>query len=258
MKSLAVLSATVVVGLGCAAMSCSSNSSPGGNASGGATSALGGSTSSSGGSSSTHPSGGSTSASGGSTAGGGCTKSNTDKAPSGDLLGGLGDDAGTGDAGLAIQGGISTYGNARGVIVDGDTLQITENASATTATQYVGAVLYFNNCVDAVQFSGVEFAISGTLTGCTVQFSANFSATTAAATDKKGTCTAASCYAPQKSITVSSSPTQIRIQWEDLGTAGSPVGPVDESQLTGLQWQLTIPSGSTCSASIMVSNLKFF
>jgi hypothetical protein len=277
MKSSAVLGATVLIGFGFVAMSCSSDPTSGnngGSSSGGITSSSGGATSSSGGAKS---SGGATSAnpgtggnqsnSGGSTSTSapGCTSANTQSAPSDNLIGDFAGDAGAGDAGagLAVAGGISVWGGSAQPTwsVDGDTLTLTENGTATTAAQYVGAVLYFNKCVDAVSFSGVEFTISGTMSGCTLVYSANYSGTTDSAVDQKGTCVKSGttgCYAPQKSLTVSSSPTQVRIGWDDT-TGGSPVGPIDESKLTGLQWQFTIPGGTgTCSASITISNLKFY
>ena len=275
MKPLAVLSATVLVGLGCGAMSCSSNSGTGGSSGGGTTSSSGGATSSSGGATSSSGgvkgTGGSKSNTGGSTSTStstsapGCTSANTQSAPPDNLIGDFAGDAGAGDAGgLAIAGGISVWGGSAQPTwsVDGDTLTLTENAAATSSAQYVGSVLYFNKCVDAVAYSGVEFTLSGTMSGCTLVYSANYSGTTDSAVDSKGTCkvssTITSCYAPQKSLTVSSSPTQVRIGWDDT-TGGSPVGPVDESKLTGLQWQFTIPGGSgTCSASITISNLKFY
>ena len=276
MKSLAVLGATVLIGSGFVAMSCSSDPTSGnngGSSSGGITSSSGGATSSSGGAKS---SGGATSANPGtggnkSSSGGspsttpGCTSANTQSAPSGSLIGDFAGDAGAGDAGagLAVAGGISVWGGSAQPTwsVDGDTLTLTENGTATTAAQYVGAVLYFNKCVDAVAFSGVEFTLSGTMSGCTLVYSANYSGTTDSAIDPKGTCVKSGttgCYAPQKSLTVSSSPTVIRIGWGDT-TGGSPADPIDESKLTGLQWQFTIPGGTgTCSASITISNLKFY
>ena len=279
MKSLAVLGATVLIGFGFVAMSCSSDPTSGnngGSSSGGITSSSGGATSSSGGAKS---SGGATSANPGtggsksntggststSTSAPGCTSANTQSAPPDNLIGDFAGDAGAGDAGsgLAIAGGISVWGGSAQPTwsVDGDTLTLTENASATSAAQYVGAVLYFNKCVDAADFAGVEFTMSGTISGCTLVYSANYSGTTDSAIDPKGTCVKSGttgCYAPQKTLTVSSSPTQIRIGWDDT-TGGSPVAPVDESKLTGIQWQFTIPAGTgTCSASISISNLKFY
>ena len=258
MKSLAVLGSTILVGLGFAAMSCSGSSSSPGASNGGATSSSGGNTSSSGGASST--SGGSKSTTGGSTSTSTLGCKTADTAPSGDLLGDFGGDAGAGDAGggLAIKGNIAAFGGTTWSL-DGDTLTLNQQTAATSSPQYAGGVLNFANCVDAVSFSGVEFTISGNVSGCTLQYSANYSGATGNANNKNGSCTDANCFSPQKSLTVSSSPTQMRIQWEDTGTTGNPVGPVDESKLTGLQWQFTIPAGSgTCSASLSITNVHFF
>jgi len=193
----------------------------------------------------------------GSTATTGCTAANTNTAPSDGLIA----DFASADAGIEIMGGTSTYsgdGAPTATITDG-ALHITENRAATTAPQYVGAVLYFNNCVDASAFTGVQFTISGSITGCTMQYSTNYSAADDATTDTKGSCTLGSgnCYSPQTTITTSitTTDTQVQVPWAKTG--GAPSGPVDPKTLTGIQWQFTIQTG-TCVADIMVKNVKFY
>jgi len=51
----------------------------------------------------------------------------------------------------------------------------------------------------------------------------------------------------------------MQIAWADTGTAGSPVGPVDPTKLTSIQWQFTIAAGTgTCDASLTITNVKFY
>jgi len=50
----------------------------------------------------------------------------------------------------------------------------------------------------------------------------------------------------------------VKIAWTDA-TGGSPNEPVDPTQLTGIQWQFTIPTtGTSCDADITIKNVKFF
>ncbi len=236
--------------------STSTAGSPGTGGSGPASTGTGGNTpTGTGGATSTGTTGGATSAAGSTALG--CTSTNTDVAATGALIADF-----AGDAGIEIKGGTSTYGGtaAPTISTSGGALTITENAAATTSPQYVGAVLYFNNCVDAHTSAGVQFTISGTVSaGCTVQYSTNYTAADAAATDPKGSCTLASCYSPQKTLTIPATATQMQIAWADTGTAGSPVGAVDPTTLTSIQWQFTIAAGTgTCTANLSITNVKFF
>ena len=268
-----------LAGLAMTAQSCSSSSSSngaGGSPSVGGSSATGGSGTSSsstgvggsgvGGSGTSSSGTGGASSAGGSTGVGGgtavtgCNASNTDTARSDGLIA---DFVGTGaDAGIEVVGGTTTYGGtgAPSVAITGGALNITDNAAATTAAQYVGAVLFFNNCVDASAYTGVQFTISGSITGCTMQYSTNYSGADDASTDPKGSCMLGNgkCYSPQKEITTSitSTDTQIQVPWATTG--GAPVGPVDPKTLTGIQWQLTIGTTGTCAANVTIKNVMFY
>ncbi len=106
----------------------------------------------------------------------------------------------------------------------------------------------------------MQFTISGSMTGCTMQYSTNYTAADDASTVPKGSCTlgTGNCYSPQKTVTVADTETTIQVSWTG-GTGGSPAGPVDPAKLTGIQWQFTIAAGSgTCNADIKVKNVKFY
>jgi hypothetical protein len=256
----------VLTTFGLVGVGCSSNSSA--PAAGGAAATTGGTAGTTGGAG-THTGGaaGTTGGAATGTGGAGTTNSCSGKTNPAPTNGVIADFVGTAaDAGIEIVGGISTYGTA-GVptstptyTISGGALKITENADATAAAQYVGTVLYFNNCVDAHAFSGIEFTVGGTVSGCTVQYSANYTGADATATDPKGSCTLASCYSPQKTLTIPATPTQMQIAWADTGTNGSPVGPVDPTALTSTQWQFTIPAAGTspCTANLTITNVKFY
>src|SRR5450755_2490239 len=105
-----------------------------------------------------------------------CTPSDTSVAPTDGLIADFKDP----DGGIEIMGGLFAYSasglNGQGApsnAVAGGALHITENAPATSDPQYVGTFLYFAGCVDASAFSGVQFSISGSFSGCTMQVFSN-------------------------------------------------------------------------------------
>ena len=176
-----------------------------------------------------------------------------------------------GDAGATpsgIPGGYTTYsdptpGAAPTVTYVNGAAHVVENAAATASPQYVGFVLYFTDCVNASAFTGIEFTISGTMTGCTLQLSANYSENDNKASDPaKGSCSmppAADCYSNQKAVTgITTTPTTVQVPWSGFA-GGVPAGPTDSTQLTGVQWQLTIPAGTgTCAAELSITDVKFY
>ncbi len=190
----------------------------------------------------------------------GCS-SRTDTAPADGLIA---DFVGTAaDSGIEIMGGVTTYGGTAKptATISGAALHITEDVAATSAAQYVGTVLFFNDCVDASAFKGVEFTISGTMTaGCSMQYSTNYSGADDVSTDPKGSCTlgTGNCYSPQKAVTLPTTPTAVQVAWADA-TGGNPVGAVNTKELTGIQWQFTVAAGSVaCTADVTITGVKFF
>ena len=96
-----------------------------------------------------------------------------------------------GDGGIEILGGVTTYsgtGKPTYTIAD-NAVTIMENFASGAAPNYVGTVLYFNTCIDASAFAGIQFDLSGSTTGCTIQYSANDAPHDDMGTDAKGACT---------------------------------------------------------------------
>jgi hypothetical protein len=156
-------------------------------------------------------------------------------------------------------GGTYTYGSPAPVLnlTSAPALHAMLTAPAPTSPEYVGFGLYFNSCVDASMYTGVQFTIAGTVTGCMVQFSANYSED-AATTDPKGTCTGSSCYSSQytvASIPATASPVMVLFSQQ---TEGMPAAAVDKGKLVGVQWQFTVPMGMACMADVTISNVSFF
>jgi hypothetical protein len=133
----------------------------------------------------------------------------------------------------------------------------------------VGSVLYFSGCVDASAFTGVQFTISGTMTGCTMQFSTNDSehgdSTVGTGGDPKAS-GPMGAYAPQLPVaTPFTTPLMVPFAGTGAPTGGSPTAvAIDPAKLTGLQWQFTIAAAaeggtsSNCTADITIDNVMFY
>jgi hypothetical protein len=221
-------------------------------------------------------SGGSGTGTGGSTGSGGSTTAlgcpASDPPPTGGIIGDF-----MSDAGIEIMGGITAYGvNGTAVAaptfaINGGALKIMQNAAAATAAQYVGVVIYFNgntagtDCIDAHTYTGVKFDLSGSVAGCSVQYSTNDSAHTAmSSTDLKAGGPAGS-YSPQATLTAAQITTAVQtIMMPFTGTGapsgGSPATPLDPTKLEGVQWQFTIPAAGTapCVANLTIDNVTFY
>ena len=197
----------------------------------------------------------------------GCTTANTAMPGTNGLIA---DFAGDGGLGIEIMGGISAYPGASSpstpmAATTGGTLHITENATPGSAPQYVGAVLYFSGCVDASAFTGVSFSITGTLTGCTMQYSANDSEHgDMTGTDLKATGPSGS-YSPQLTVPTPFAAT-VSVPFTGTGAPanGSPATAIDPAKLIGLQWQFTIPAApdagapTNCVGDINIDNVMFY
>jgi hypothetical protein len=204
----------------------------------------------------------------------GCTAMNTDLAPTSGIIA----DFMSGDGGLAVAGGLTTYGGvaAPTYLVNSGSVDIMEAAGTSpNGPQYAGFVLFFNNCVNACAFKGVSFSIKGTISaGCTMQFSSNFTQDVCndgtTNTDPKGSYkydagTSCPAYSPQLNLkTITATAQTIQVAFDDaMLIGGVPETTVDNGHITGVQWQFTIPpvgdgGPQACIANINLSNIKFY
>jgi len=203
----------------------------------------------------------------------GCTSMNTDQAPANGLIA---DFTSTDGGGLAIAGGLTTYGGLASptYMVNPGSVDLSEAVGTGNTTQYAGFVLFFNNCVNACAFKGVSFSIKGTIMGCTMQFSTNFTEDVCndgtTNTDPKGsyrfdagaTCPA---YSPQLNLTgITSTAQTVKVAFDDpMLVGGVPETRVDNGHLTGVQWQFTIPpvgdgGPQACIANINITDVRFY
>jgi hypothetical protein len=203
----------------------------------------------------------------------GCTSMNTSTAPANGIIA---DFMGS-DGGIEIAGGLTSYGGIASptYMMNTGSIDIMEAAGTSpNGPQYAGLVLFFNNCVNACAFQGVSFSIKGTLTGCTMQFSSNFTQDVCndgtTNTDPKGsykfdagaTCPA---YSPQVVLDALTTTAQtVQVSFTDPKLIGGvPETMVDNGHLTAVQWQFTIPqagdgAADACIANVNISNVKFY
>lgn len=284
MTDVSKLAFVGILSLGLASIGCGSKSSETGT--GGSNGSGGGS--GKGGSSASGGSNGSGGAAGAPAPTTGCLAS--DPPPSEDIANFA---SGALDGGLQVMGGVFTYGDTPKPMYSlmPGSIEITDGVVVSDKNHYQGFGFYFNgdsmglDCIDASSYTGIQFDISGSLTGdlCTVQFSINDSEhadmTTAAATqptdggfapnDPKAS-GPMGAYAPQLQIgpMIMSTKTTIQVPFAGSG-ANVPIGglpmnmPIDTHRIEGIQWQLTSPlagdgAASECDLDITISNIKFY
>jgi hypothetical protein len=225
---------------------------------------------------------GTTVASGSSSAGGSrfpsgpCTPSNTSKAPADGLIADF-TDAGGGPklAGIEISGGILTYAAPKvggpgspTYTTTGGALNLRVSVSPTSTPQFVGAVVHFNNCIDASAFAGVQFTISGSFSGCSMQYATgdvehqDMTVGSTFATGPVGS------YPPQNRIAaddLTSTPRTIMAPFVGSDIQGSPATPLDSTKLIATLWQFTVPVAAEgdnapqmCTGSVTIDDVKFY
>jgi hypothetical protein len=229
------------------------------------------------GSAGTTGSGGGTTGTGGSSSTVGCQ---TSTVPTGATIA----DFASADGGIELMGGLSNFGGAVSkptFSIAGGTLSIMDNVVPAAAPQYVGVVLYLNGnaggteCLDASSYTGIEFDISGSLTAgkaCSIQYSTldsehsdstQLNAAGTGPNDPKASGPAGS-YSPQLAITVTSTPVTTKVPFGDASLApGSPSTAIDDTKITGVQWQLTVAGAadggpSECDLALTIDNIKFY
>jgi hypothetical protein len=185
------------------------------------------------------------------------------------------------DGGISSMSGTFTYGDTpKPTFTQGTSVvNVMDTVQTDSKPHFQGFGLYLNgnpggtDCVDAHTYTGVEFDLSGSLTGtgCAMIFSINDSEhadSTVTPVDPKAGGPAGS-YAPQFAITASqltSTAMTIKVPFTApafAGGAASPATAVDPTKVTGVQWQMAVPvasdGGATeCVWNINLANVKFY
>jgi hypothetical protein len=114
-------------------------------------------------------------------------------------------------------------------------------------------------CTNAGGYSGVSFTMSVTGSCKNLFMFSDTVHLTPTNDSERGSCAAGPslCYASQ--FLVTSSTTSVSFAAAPSVT-GSPTAAVDVAGLTGVQWQFSIPDGSStgCTGSFTVDNLRFY
>jgi hypothetical protein len=197
-----------------------------------------------------------------------CTPSSTAAAPSDGLLADFTrnkDGAGSGSAGVpskvftavprdAAPGARMTQTE------EGGKLTIEFNAAPHAKTQYLTAVMLFDRCVDGKGFTGIEFSMAGSLSGCSLTF--------AAIDPGHQYYEVGGPYPPQYRISpedVTSSPRTITAPFSAPDIKGNPATPADASKLAALQWMAIVPvapdDGSAvppCTGKLSIDDVKLY
>jgi len=129
-------------------------------------------------------------------------------------------------------------------------------------TSWAGGGVIFESCVNATSFSSVRFTATltaGSLSGCTWQVQLQ-TQNQRASTDLDptgGTCTS-NCYAyPAVVLAPPGAAETVYDEPFKLFSAPSAPSIPTESQLVGVQWQVTSASPQGCSAELHIDNIAF-
>jgi hypothetical protein len=143
--------------------------------------------------------------------------------------------------------------------VDGGRLTINVKAPLGAKPQVFSTSLFFDRCVDASGFSGVELVISGSLSGCSLTY--------ASVDPEHQYYRAGGPYPPQKRISpeeLTPEPRKIVAPFRNADTPGNPATPTDPGKLAFLQWLVIAPvaaddgSAPPCTGSIVIDDVKLY
>jgi hypothetical protein len=143
---------------------------------------------------------------------------------------------------------------------DGGMLKIEVQAMPGAKPQVLSTELLFDGCVDASGFSGVEFKLSGSLSGCSLTY--------ASVDPEHQYYRPGGPYPPQKRIAaaeLTAEPRTITASFGNPESPGNPATPTDAGRLAFLQWLVIVPVGSDggeavppCTGTLHVDDVKLY
>jgi hypothetical protein len=204
-----------------------------------------------------------------------CTASSTAPAAATGRIADFSSASGVGDQKNPIPAKIVTYGLPKPLdsafqsyTTTGGHLNIKINAPATSSPQLLGTLLQFDSCIDASVFTGVEFAVSGAFSGCSLVYATgdveheDVTKSSTFASGPEGS------YVPQHKIAaedLSTTPRTIKLPFANTDIRGNPPTPLDPAKLIFTLWQFVVPvaadGGSDsppCSANLTIGDIKFY
>jgi hypothetical protein len=198
-----------------------------------------------------------------------CTPASTVVAPAGGMVAEF-----SGGSQEPVPGRIVTYSipkladaGAFNYTTEGN-LTVKINAPTTSRPQLLGTMFQFDSCIDASAFTGVQFTISGSFSGCSLVYGTGDVAhedVTISGTFAAG---AVGSYAPQHRIEaadLSSTPKTIKLPFTRTDIQGNPPTPIDPAKLIFALWQFVVPvaadDGSAtppCTANVTIDDVRFY
>jgi hypothetical protein len=204
-----------------------------------------------------------------------CTASSTAPAPATGRIADFASDSGVSDRENTIPAKIVSYGIPKPLdpafqsyTTTGGHLNIKINAPATSSPQLLGTLLQFDSCIDASAFTGVEFAVSGAFSGCSLVYATSdvehgdVTKSWTFASGPEGS------YPPQHKIAaedLNTTPRTIRLPFAPTDIRGNPPTPLDPAKLVFTLWQFVVPIAADggnesppCSANLAIEDIKFY
>lgn len=139
-------------------------------------------------------------------------------------------------------------------------LVVNVNAAPGANPLYLTSNLLFDGCLDASAFSGVQFSIAGSLSGCSLQYGSVDAEHQFIGADGP--------YPPQMRISAADLSSQAKIVTAPFAKpdiAGRPATPVDAGKLVFLQWMVIVPVGSVdgtpvppCAGKLVIDDVKLY
>lgn len=143
---------------------------------------------------------------------------------------------------------------------EGGRMEVDVKATPMAKPQVLSVTRVFNGCVDAHGFAGVQFSLSGSLSGCSMTY--------ATIDPEHQYYQAGGPYPPQKKISadeVAAAPRTITAPFANPEIQGSPATPVDASKLAAIQWLIIVPVApedgnavTPCTGKIFIDDIKLY
>ena len=205
-----------------------------------------------------------------------CTPSSTSPAPANGLVADFSPaGGGTNGQGIETSGRVVTYASPKLVgpgsmtySTTGGHLNIKISAPATSRPQLLGTMIQFDSCIDASAFTGVQFTISGSFSGCSMTYATGDVGHEDMAISSTFASGQAGSYVPQDKISagdLSSTPRTIKQPFVGTDIQGNPPTPIDPAKLILTLWQFIVPvaaddgsSTPACTASVTIDDVKFY
>jgi hypothetical protein len=189
-----------------------------------------------------------------------CTPGTTAVAPADGLISDFSDKGGVSGKLFTSVPPDALPGVSMSQVTDAGRLVLDVKAVPGPKPQVLTATRVFDGCVDARGFAGIQFSLSGTLSGCSMTY--------ATIDPAHQYCEADGPYPPQKKISadeVTSVPRIVSAPFQRPEIQGNPATPVDAGQLAAIQWIVIVPvapddgsAATPCAGKIFIDDVRLY